>query len=77
MFKVDIKEKMIYPGGYKEKIFQLNFWLNDLKLFVFVFAMVKVKTDADADADDIQVGTRRKFGGAYKNERGKTFIVVG
>ena len=24
----------------------------------------------------IQVGTRRKFGGAYKNERGKTFIVV-
>ena len=25
---------------------------------------------------NIQVGTRRKFGGAYKNERGKTFIVV-
>ena len=24
----------------------------------------------------ILVGTRRKFGGAYKNERGKTFIVV-
>ena len=24
----------------------------------------------------ILVGTRRKFGGSYKNERGKTFIVV-
>ena len=22
------------------------------------------------------LGSRRKFGGAYKNERGKTFIVV-
>ena len=32
MFKVDIKEQMIYPGGYKEKVFQISFWLKDLKL---------------------------------------------
>ena len=43
MFKVDIKKQMIDPGRYKEKNFQLNFWLNDLKLFVF--AMVKVETE--------------------------------
>ena len=24
----------------------------------------------------IKVGNRRKFGGSYKNERGRTFIVV-
>ena len=35
MFKVDIKKQMIDPGRYKEKNFQLNFWLNDLKLFFF------------------------------------------
>ena len=32
MFKVDIKEQMIYPGGYKEKVYQISFWLKDLKL---------------------------------------------
>ena len=47
------------------RLFQILFLVVGLAMFTTVIPEAMVL-----------VGTRRKFGGVYKNERGKTFIVV-
>ena len=47
------------------RLFQMLFLVVGLAMFTTVIPEAM-----------ILVGTRRKFGGSYKNERGKTFIVV-
>ena len=46
------------------RLFQILFLVVGLAMFTTVISEAMVL-----------VGTRRKFGGVYKNERGKTFIV--
>ena len=47
------------------RLFQICFLVVGLAMFTTVIPEAM-----------ILVGTRRKYGGSYKNERGKTFIVV-
>ena len=52
-------------NSYCFRLFQIIFLVVGLAMFTTVIPEAM-----------LLVGGRRKFGGAYKNERGKTFIVV-